>query len=344
MEAHEPKSPVLPGAFRTPLTDPRSLLSSVSFHAVLLLLGSLIALRATRREEPRGPASIRAELGPVDNLAPPPGGGGGPGERGGTGPAEARVVAFEPGERPTAAGKDEALLQSLLPSPTTSSASENPRELRGFAGAGVVPGPGLGGGGGEGGGSGGGRGAGLGPSTVFFGTAEQASSFAYAIDRSGSMSGRNALNLAKRELLASLAQLPPDAQFSVIFYNLEPTQIAGFPRPGGLVSMTQGAREQVRARMAAIDAEGGTDHARALRAAFAAGPEVVFLLTDGFHMTRELAEQLRQEAGPIRIHVIEFGQGAEPDQSDPVQDLARGTGGSYRYVDVGRFAASAGVR
>ena len=105
--------------------------------------------------------------------------------------------------------------------------------------------------------------------------------FVFMIDRSGSMSGQGALGLAKRELMASLGQLPPDARFSVIFYNLQPTQIAGAPRPGGLEAATQASKEAVRARLGAIDAEGGTDHARALREAFAAGPEVVFLLTDG---------------------------------------------------------------
>ena len=32
---------------------------------------------------------------------------------------------------------------------------------------------------------------------------------------------RNSLEVAKREPLSSLDQLPPDARFSVIFYNLE---------------------------------------------------------------------------------------------------------------------------
>ena len=34
------------------------------------------------------------------------------------------------------------------------------------------------------------------------------------------MATRNALDVAKRELLASLDQLPPDAQFAVVLYNL----------------------------------------------------------------------------------------------------------------------------
>jgi hypothetical protein len=327
------------GRFGSPLTDPRSLLGSATFHALLLAVVSLVALRVSLPVEPAAPAAIRAELGPVDNRVPDRGGGGGPGELGGVGPVDAPRITVDRAPASTAAGSDAALLASLL-NPGGSEArpkSDARRELPGpplSSGSGLVPGPGLGGGGGFGGGSGGGQGPGLGPSTVFFGTAERASSFAYVIDRSGSMSSHNALSLAKRELVASLTRLPPDARFAVILYNLQATPIAGEPRPGGLIPATQAHKEEVRSRLAPIDAEGGTDHARALRAAFAAGPEVIFLLTDGFHMNRELAEQLRQEAGSIRIHVIEFGVGPEPAPSDPVQWLATATGGSYRYVDV----------
>ena len=64
-------------------------------------------------------------------------------------------------------------------------------------------------------------GRGIGPGTQFFGARDHAHSFAYVIDCSGSMAARNSLEVAKRELLASLSQLAPDAQFSVIFYNLQ---------------------------------------------------------------------------------------------------------------------------
>ena len=68
------------------------------------------------------------------------------------------------------------------------------------------------------GGSGGGLGRGIGPGTEFFGAREHGHSFAYVIDCSGSMGLRNSLEVAKRELLASLNQLPPDARFSVIWF------------------------------------------------------------------------------------------------------------------------------
>ena len=42
----------------------------------------------------------------------------------------------------------------------------------------------------------------------------------------------DALGLAKRELLASLAQLPPDARFAAIFFDLEPEILNGAGRIG----------------------------------------------------------------------------------------------------------------
>ena len=48
---------------------------------------------------------------------------------------------------------------------------------------------------------------------------ERAGSFAYVIDRSGSMATRNSLDVAKRELRASIAKLTPNVRFSVVFYN-----------------------------------------------------------------------------------------------------------------------------
>lgn len=325
---------------RSPLTDPRSLGGSLSFHLVLLLVASLVALGVAAPEPRREPTVLRAELDPVDNRAPASDQGGGPGELGGLGPPGPLRITSGADDPSGPAPDDRTLLDRLLApadAPPAEPSDDSRAALPGATGVGVAPGPGRGGGGGAGGGSGGGTGPGLGPATVFFGTEERARSFAYAIDRSGSMSGHGSLNLAKRELLASLDQLPPDARFTVLFYNLEPARIARNPASSALEPATQANKEFVRAGLGAIDAEGGTNHARALRAAFAAGPEVVFLLTDGFHMNQELARRLRDEAGPIRIHVIEFGTGPVADVSGPVHELATATGGSYRYIDVLRY-------
>ena len=146
-------------------------------------------------------------------------GGGSPGEIGGLG--SIAFVAPAAGANPQGPGLDpaaDALLNEILPSTAQQPAEALQRALPGpqTTGVGLIPGSGLGGGGG---GSGGGIGRGIGPGTEFFGAREHGHSFAYVIDRSGSMGWWNSLEVAKRELLASLNQLPPDARFSVIFYN-----------------------------------------------------------------------------------------------------------------------------
>ena len=216
----------------TPLTDPRSVSGSLGFHLAVLGLLSLAVLGVAVPTGPLPPVVIQADLAPVDNRVPAESGGGGSGEIGGQGPIESVRVTAAPTAGETATGEaHDPVLDNLLQdsAPLPPEPEREAVDLPGPAlsqGAGVLPGPGLGGGGGTGGGSGGGVGRGVGPSTEFFGARARGSSFAYVIDRSGSMIEHNALHFAKQELLASLDQLPPDARFLVLFYNQEPVAIA----------------------------------------------------------------------------------------------------------------------
>ncbi len=211
----------------------------------------------------------------------------------------------------TAAPRDpaaEALLSEVLPSLPSAEASR--RALPGpQLGSGVLPGPGLGGGGGSGGGSGGGVGRGVGPGTEFFGARERAESFAYVIDCSGSMASRSSLDVAKRELLSSLNQLPPDARFAIVFYNLRPTIFSDPQGRRGLMPATLANKARARDQMASVAPDGGTDHQTALRAAIALRPEVIFFLTDADLMTENDVAEIRSMAQNTRIQAVEFGAG-----------------------------------
>jgi von Willebrand factor type A domain len=328
------------GLASSPLTDPKSLASSLFFHIVLI---AIIAAAAVRVAMPSGAArqpSIRAELGPVDNAAPVSTGGGAPGALGSDSLPENFRIAADGRSAESAAVRDpaaDALLAEVLPAPPSADAAA--RALPGVisTGVGVATGPGAGGGGGSGGGSGGGVGSGTGPGTEFFGAREQAGSFAYVIDCSGSMAEYGALDIAKRELLASLRQLPPDARFSVIFYNLKATVFADADGRASLMPASAENKERVRTRLSTVEPVGGTDHNNALRAAFALKPEVVFFLTDANELPQEQVRALIEEAGPIRIQAIEFGTGPEPLSGGPIQRLAAVTGGQYRHIDVTSF-------
>ena len=322
---------------RSPLTDPRSLGSSMLFHAMLILLASVAAFGVVVPSAPDLPKVLHGELDPVDNRAAKTGGGG-PGELGGEGVTEVHPAATGQVKRgqPLDPSTD-ALLREILPAPAPTDPAQLALPGPQTTGMGNVVAPGTGGGGGSGGGSGGGIGRGMGPGTEFFGAREHAGSFAYVIDCSGSMASHGALDIAKRELLASLGQLPPDAQFAVVFYNLRATTFSDPFGHRGLMAATRSNKERVRAQLASVYPDGGTDHMLALRSALALHPEVIFFLTDADLMTNNDAAQIISEAGKTRIQAVEFGRGIDLGGTVPLRKLAVTTGGTYRYLDVTRF-------
>lgn len=321
----------------SPLTDWRALGSSLLFHAVLVVVASLAALTVAVPAAPELSHALRGEVDSVDNRAPQDGGGS-PGDLGGEGLIEALPSAS--GHAARGESRDpstDALLSEILPSPVPTDAPQRALPGPQTSGMGVLPGTGTGGGGGSGGGSGGGTGRGVGPGTEFFGAREHAASFAYVIDCSGSMATRNALDVAKHELLASVGHLPPDAQFAVVFYSLSATTLADQNGQRGLMAATQANKGRVRTQLGAIVPDGGTDHMLALRTALALRPEVIFFLTDADLMTNNDVVDILAESGKTRIQAIEFGQGPELDVTNPLRSLAAKSGGTYRYFNVGRF-------
>ena len=272
------------------------------------------------------------------------GGGGSPGELGGEGLVEALPTAD--GTRRRGATRDpaaDALLSEILPAPPTGRRAQRALPGPQITGLGVLPGPGLGGGGGSGGGSGGGIGRGVGPGTEFFGAREHAGSFAYVIDCSGSMATRNSLEVAKRELLASLDQLPPDAQFGVIFYNLHAFDL---DRPPGAAEPDAGDRREQGRWSAGSSARSsptaGPTTCSALRTALAPAPRGDLLP----HRRRPDDQQRRRprssrEAGTTRIQCIEFGRGVDLGELGPAPPPRRR---HRRHVPLHRRASSSPAR
>jgi hypothetical protein len=331
----------------TPLTDPRSLGSSVLLHGLLVLLGWLAVLRVAMPSTESMSRPLRAEIGPVDNRADARGvageGGGSPGEMGGT----ARVPITSPDQRDSLAATSrdpaDALLAEILPSSQPLGPESLQKALPGpqTVGQGLIPGSGPGGGGGSGGGSGGGVGRGIGPGTQFFGARDHAHSFAYVIDCSGSMASHSSLEMAKRELLSSVDQLPPDAEFSAVFYNMTARMLTDPLGNKGLMAATASNKARIRTQLATIVPDGGTDHMSALRAALALKPEVIFFLTDADLMTNGDVNEILAEAGTTRIQAVEFGRGINLGERTPLRRLATTTGGAYLYIDVSQFPRSA---
>jgi hypothetical protein len=325
-------------------------MGSALFHALVILLASFTALNAALPKAGRSTrTALYAEVDPVEDRAhvsPSPGqGGGGPGEIGGmtslplVTPADAREQ-----ERATRDPVADTLLAEILPRTGPRPSETIQRALPGpqTAGEGLIPGSGSGGGGGAGSGSGGGAGRGIGPGTQFFGAREHAHSFAYVIDCSGSMATRSSLDVAKREMLASINQLPPDAQFAVVFYNLQ-ARLLSDPRGNkGMMGATAANKQRLQTQLATIAPLGGTDHMLALREALRLKPEVIFFLTDADLMSNSDVNEILAEVGSTRIQAVEFGCGTELGQRTPLGRLATTTGGSYLYIDVSKFPRSSG--
>jgi RNA polymerase sigma factor (sigma-70 family) len=173
--------------------------------------------------------------------------------------------------------------------------------------------------------------------TEFFSAGERAGSFAYVIDRSGSMATGDALDVAKRELWESLGKLTHDVRFAIVFFNLSLTFLSDARGHPGMMTATDSNKACVRTQLDAVTAESGTDQVLALRAALAEQPEVIYFLTDTDLMPSDDVKQITAEAGKTRIHVAEFGRGAERGGDSPLRRLAANTGGTYRYFEIAKL-------
>jgi len=177
--------------------------------------------------------------------------------------------------------------------------------------------------------------------TSMFGLSGEGYKFVYVFDRSGSMGGDGSASLkaVKAELLASLKNLDTVHQFQIIFYNERPVQFNPSGAPGKLAFATERNKAAVERFLDSIEALGGTDHEAALRMAAAMKPDVIFFLTDGDEpkLTPQQMQKIERWLGGIRINIIEFGPGAQPEKESFLKELARRVGGEYIYVDTTKF-------
>jgi hypothetical protein len=173
--------------------------------------------------------------------------------------------------------------------------------------------------------------------TQFFGAQVWGSKFVYVIDRSGSMSQRDRLGAARRELIGSLSKLPPETQFQIIFYNLRPEAILQ-PKVLKLHFSTDQNKVVAAREMDKMIPDGGTEHLPALKMALSMKPDVIFFLTDADDLrARDVKEATDMNKDQAHIHTIEFGIGAEVDRDNQLRELASKNGGTYRYIDAARF-------
>lgn len=180
-----------------------------------------------------------------------------------------------------------------------------------------------------------------GTTTEVFGIPGTGNSFAYVFDRSDSMNGYGGapLRAAKSELVKSIGSLKSINQFQVIFYNDAPSPYQGsLSNTSQMIFATDTDKSSAVEFVKSIRGAGGTDHEPALKLATALRPDVIFFLTDAAipRLNEGQVNAIVERCNSIRttIHTIEFGTGEYPSEERWIEQLAKRTGGKYRYVDA----------
>lgn len=180
--------------------------------------------------------------------------------------------------------------------------------------------------------------------TSVYGIEGEGNRFVYVFDRSASMGSGSGSPLAsaKRELLASVAELSDTNQFQIIFYNENPSAMNLGRQYGGLLFGDRQSQELAQRYVRGIMAAGGTRHGEAIEAALRLAPDVVFFLTDADQpelSADRLARIKRMNGGRTSINTIEFGLGAKAGRENFLARIARQNGGKYVYIDISKQGA-----
>jgi len=186
------------------------------------------------------------------------------------------------------------------------------------------------GGTGRGDGLGNGDGSGNGNGLSFFDLPASGSKFVFVLDCSGSMTERREggdcrLDLVKHELVASIAGLPEENQFFIIFFN---TFSVGMEAKT-LQRATLANKKRHLKWAVSRQGGGGTDPRLALAQAFDLQPDVVYLLTDGQFDTEVSGEVDRLNTSRVVVHTICLG---DPRGEPGLKRIAQRHSGSYKFV------------
>ncbi|HUU10231.1 MAG TPA: VWA domain-containing protein [Phycisphaerae bacterium] len=147
----------------------------------------------------------------------------------------------------------------------------------------------------------------------------------YVVDRSGSMG--DSLDVVKVELKRSLTELGDDAEFHVIFYSSGPPAEMPTRR---LVPATERNKELACEFIDHVVAQGQTDPSQAIRRALAAGPELIYLLTDG-EFDRAIIDLVRHENAGRNVRVFTIGFVYRAGE-EILRQIARENHGEYKFI------------
>jgi von Willebrand factor type A domain len=209
-------------------------------------------------------------------------------------------------------------------------------------GQGMGAGKGAGGGKGDAAGSGAGDGSGLlapfgvpgggggiGPKSTFIGVSGNAKKIVFVLDATGSMmSSFDSLRVQLRQAVTNL-RLPQ--QFDIVFINEHNPP----PLAPTLLFVTPENKRKAQEYVDTMAPRGGTNPLPALEKAFGLQPELIYFLVDpsDFPDKKAVLDLVNAKAagGKIKMNIIAF-EGNDPENNKFLQDLAKSTGGVYRFV------------
>ncbi len=170
----------------------------------------------------------------------------------------------------------------------------------------------------------------------FFGTVETeiAHKIVYVVDRSGSMT--DSIDYVKFELRRSIGELGEDTAFHVIFYSSGPAVEMPTRR---LVNGTDRNKQLAFEFVDGIIPQGETDPSKALERAFAVGPELIYLLTDGEFDKAIIGLVKRLNVGnKVTVHTIGF---LYQSGEKVLKEIAEQNDGNYKFVSEADLATLA---
>jgi hypothetical protein len=165
---------------------------------------------------------------------------------------------------------------------------------------------------------------------------EQACKTVFLVDRSGSMG--DSVEIVKMELKTSIEELGGDREFHVIFYSSgQPVEMP----TRRLVPATERNKRLAFEFIDGIISQGSTDPSKAIERAFAVGPDLIYLLTDG-EFDRAVIDLVKRlnVGGKVTVHTIGF---LYEEGEEVLRKIAGDNGGNYKFVSEKDLVALGGV-
>jgi hypothetical protein len=200
-------------------------------------------------------------------------------------------------------------------------------------GTGIGSGTGVGSGTGDGGGPLApfgipGGGGGIGPKSPFMGVSGNAMKVVYLCDSSGSM--MNKFDTLRQELRKAADSLKPIQSFDIIFFS-EDNFVALDKQ---LMLATPEVKRKAYDFLDKTAPHGSSDPIPGLKAAFAAQPQLIYMLTDGdFPNNAQMLEELRKlnKDKKVKINTIAFMDRGE-EYEKLLKQIADENGGLFKFV------------